>query len=116
MTNLFYLSGFVIKRMPGLCLAFLFLFLASGCVNLEVPRHEYNLARTAFVAAKESEAPRYSPNLFHKSEKYLRRAEKLFEERDFKRATSYFRKSRYYAERAENVARLKQFKQGEMVP
>ena len=87
-----------------------------SCVNLEVPRHEFNLARTAYIAAKESEAARYSPNLFHKSERYLKRAEQLFKDRRYDRATSYFRKSRYYAERAENVARLKQFKQGEMVP
>lgn len=92
------------------------LFLALGCVNPQVSQNEYNLARTAYSAAKESEAKRYSPKYFYKAKGYLRRAKRAYDERYYDKATELFRKARYYSEKAENVSRLKQFKQGEMSP
>ena len=92
----------------------LLLFLVSGCISLEVPHLEYNLSQSAFRSATDSEAARYAPNLYHKAERYYKRAEELFTERDFEKAVLYFKKARSFSERSENVARLKQFQSGDM--
>lgn len=93
-----------------------FLFLAFGCVNKQPPREEYNLARAALQAASDSEAKRYAPRVFSEAKRYMKKAERSYQDRYFEKSTEYFRKSRYYAEKAENISRLKMFKQGEMGP
>ncbi len=93
-----------------------FLFLTLSCVNRTVPTEEYNLARIALTAAKDSEAKRYAPKVYSKAIQYMRKAERAYNERYFEKSTGYFRKSRYYSERAENISRVKMFSQGEMTP
>ena len=92
------------------------LFLALGCVNKQPPIEEYNLARAAVKAAKDSEAKRYAPKVYSQARRYMRKAERAYKDRYFEKSTGYFRKSRYYAEKAENISRVKMFKQGEMGP
>ena len=99
------------KRHIYMCLL---IFIASGCVSLEIPHYEYNLSQSAFRSATDSEAGRYAPNLYHKAERYYKRAEELFLERDFDKAVLYFKKARAFSERSENVARLKQFQSGDL--
>jgi len=97
------------------CPLFMMLLLGSvQCVNLDIPHREYSLARSAYRAAVDSEAARFSPNLYHKAERYFKRGEQLYEERKYQRSVTYFQKARAYSERAESVARLKQFKAGDM--
>ena len=91
-----------------------FFIITSGCVNKLKPNREYLLARSAYEAAVNAEAARYAPNLYHKAERYFKRAEELYEERRFEKSMVYFEKSRGYAERSEHVARVKQFKSGDL--
>ena len=53
-----------------------FLFLALGCVNKQPPIEEYNLARIALKAAKDSEAKRYAPKVYSQARRYMRKAER----------------------------------------
>ena len=85
-------------------------------MNKQPPREEYNLARAALKAAKDSEAKRYSPKVYSQARRYMRKAERAYKDRYFDKSTDYFRKSRYYSEKAENISRVKMFKQGEMGP
>ena len=91
------------------------LFLSSGisCVNTEKPSKEYLLAEAAYNGAVDSDASRYAPNLYHKAERYFKRAVELYEDRSFEKAQVFFTKARGFAERAEDVARYKQFKSGD---
>lgn len=93
-----------------------FLFLSLGCVNKQPPIEEYNLARAALRAAKDSEAKRYAPKVYSQARRYMRKAERAYKDRYFEKSTGYFRKSRYYSEKAENISRVKMFKQGDMGP
>ena len=104
-----------IKRFfrKGHCLLCPFLFLALGCVNKQPPIEEYNLARAAVMAAKDSEAKRYAPRVYSQAKRYMRKAERAFKDRYFEKSTGLFRKSRYYSEKAENISRVKMLKQGE---
>ena len=91
-----------------------FFFGLMGCVNKLKPNEEYLLARSAYKAAVDAEAARYAPNLYHKAERYFKRAEELYEERRYKKSMQYFEKSRGFSERSEGVARLKQFQSGDL--
>lgn len=93
-----------------------FLFLSSGCVSQDIPIAEYNLARSALQAAKDSEAKRYAPRVYSQARRYMKKARKAYKDRNFDKSTGYFKKSRYYAEKAENISRVRMFKQGEMGP
>jgi hypothetical protein len=90
--------------------AFLF-----GCVNAPPPIEDYTLARAAIDAAKAVESSRYSPGFWHQAEESYRRAEALFEEREFDEAKDEFVKARLAAEKAENSARLIRQKNGEVL-
>lgn len=96
-----------------LILSGLFLLLMAGCVNKEKPNQEYLLAESAYFGAQDSDASRYAPNLFHKAERYFKRAVELYEDRQFDKSAEFFAKARGFAERAEDVARYKQFKTGD---
>jgi hypothetical protein len=96
-----------------LCLLF---FTLTGCVNKQPPREEFNLARAALNAAKLSEAKRYAPKVYSQAKRYMRKAERAYEERYFDKSTDLFRKSRYYSEKAENISRVKMFDKGGMAP
>jgi hypothetical protein len=112
MVDWFKQSNWLRKR-HILCL---FLFLFTACVNKEPSVEEWNLARSAFRAAQESEAKRYAPKYFARARVMLKKGERAFQLREYEESNDYFRKSRYYAEKAENVARVKMFKEGDMAP
>lgn len=112
MTSLVLSNGFD-KIKSSTVVVGLFFILALGCVNKEVPNTEYLLAESAYQSAVESDASRYAPNLYHKAERYFKRAIELYEDRRFEKAGQFFYKARGFAERAEDVARFKQFKSGE---
>lgn len=95
----------------GLVLA----LLLSSCVTSPAPMEDYTLARTAIEAAKAVEASRYSPGNWHQAEESYRRAQVLFEEREFEDAKQEFARARIAAERAENSARLIRQKNGEVL-
>lgn len=91
-------------------------FLLFGCVNPNPPREEYNLAESALRAATDSEAKRYAPKLYSQARRYMKKAERAYQERYYEKSTEYFRKSRYYSEKSENTSRVKMFKEGGMAP
>ncbi len=89
--------------------------LGVGCVTTPAPMEDYTLARAAIDAAKAVEASRYSPGFWHQADESFRRAEVLFEEREFEEAKAEFIRSRIAAEKAENSARLLRQKNGEVL-
>ena len=91
------------------------IFLLLGCVTFPPPVEEYILARAAIDAAKSVEAFRYSPGNWHQAEGSYRRAQALYEEREFESSKQEFVKARTAAERAENSARLVRQKNGEVL-
>lgn len=100
------------KSWLGVVLAVLFL---SGCVTTPPPIEDFTLARTAIEAAKGVEAARYSPGYWHQAEESYRRAQLLFNDREYKEAQREFVKARIAAEKAENSARLIRQKNGEVL-
>lgn len=92
------------------------LFFFSACVTVSIPVEEYNLARAAIDAARESDSPRYSPGLWYKAEQAYRDAERLFRERRYSEAKKLFVEAKYLGEKAENAAKLVRFQQGDEDP
>lgn len=92
------------------CLGFI-----SGCVTAPQPIEDYTLARTAIDAAKVVEASRYSPGYWHQAEEAYRKAQVLFQEREYDESRKEFIKARVAAERAENSARLIRLRNGEVL-
>lgn len=87
-----------------------------GCITVYIPNDEYNLARAAVEAAKETEAARYAPGLWYKAEQAYKEAERLYKERDYGVAKSRFVEAKSFAEKAENAARIARFQSGETAP
>jgi hypothetical protein len=87
----------------------------SGCVTY-IPVDEYNLARAAYEAARDADAPRYAPSLWFNAEQAYRDGQKSFKERNFGDARYKFTQTRNYAEQAENAARLARHQSGDVVP
>lgn len=108
--------SFFNKHLKGHLLLCPFFILLVGCVSPGPARQEYNLAKVALQAAKDAEAKRYSPKVFSQANRYMRKGERSYKDRDFGRAEEYFKKCRFYSEKAENVSRVKMFKQGEVAP
>jgi len=88
----------------------------AGCITVQIPVDDYNLARAALEAAREAEAARFSPGLWYKAEEAYRDAERRFRERSYRDAQRLFVEARFLAERAENAARIARFRAGENVP
>lgn len=105
------------RRPSALLSSSIFIFLVSnaGCVTY-MPVDEYNIARTAYDAAKDADAPRYSPAFWFSTEQAYHSGEKAFEERDFANARRLFIDTRDFAEKAENAARLARHQSGDVVP
>jgi hypothetical protein len=91
----------------GLLIAFALI----GCSTLH-PTQEYVFAREALASAKDVEAARYNPGLWHKAEEAFRHGVQLYEDNSYDEAIEQFRNSKAYAERAENFARLQKLKTG----
>jgi len=91
---------------------FLNLFL-YGCVNAPEPTQPWAFARTALESAKQADAPRLSPGHWHRAEEAYRKAQILYQEREYKDAAEYFMQAQLAAEKAENAARFLKWKNGE---
>lgn len=87
-----------------------------GCVTVKIPVEEYNLARAAVNAARDTEAARFAPGLWHKAEESYKRAQHFYKDRRYKEAQELFVEARLNAERAENAARVARFQSGEVTP
>ncbi len=88
---------------------------AVGCVSAPPPIEEWTLARTALDAARAVESAKHSPGNWHQAEESFRRAQILFQDREYADARELFIKARLAAERAENAARLIRHKSGEVL-
>lgn len=86
-----------------------------GCVLTPPPVEDYTLARAALDAAKAVDAARYSPGLYHKAELSYRKAQALYDDRDYQAAHDEFLNAKDTAEKAENSARLIRFKNGDVL-
>lgn len=87
----------------------------NGCITIPAPVEEFTLARAAIDAARAVESSRFSPGNWHQAEESYRRAQSLFEEREFEEAKQEFVRARVAAEKAENSARLVRQKNGEVL-
>lgn len=87
----------------------------SGCISISAPIEEFTLARAAIDSAKAVESSRFSPGNWHQAEESYRRAQALYEEREFEEAKQEFIRARIAAEKAENSARLVRQKNGEVL-
>lgn len=94
----------------ALCAALLLV----GCVTY-IPVDEYNLARAAYEAARDADAPRYAPALWFNAEQAYRDGQKAYKERRYGEARDHFEDARDYAEKAENAARLARHQSGDIV-
>lgn len=89
--------------------------LQAGCVS-SFPVEEFTLARAAFEAARDADAPRYAPTLWYKTETAYEEGKRLYKDRRYDEARTAFRDAKFNAERAENAARLARFQSGDAVP
>jgi len=100
-------------------LKFLFLLFASlllfSCQTIPEPVDDYTLARAALEAARDVQAARYSPGLWHQAENFYKQGQYYYREKDWAQAKSFFQKSRISAEKAENSSRLIRQKTGEVL-
>jgi hypothetical protein len=97
-----------------ICAGLFAVFGLQACVA--APVNEYNLARTAVEAAKESEAPRLTPSLWHQASEAYRQGEQCYQKRDFECAKLRLVQARAAAEKAEDAARIQKFKTGDVLP
>ncbi len=84
-----------------------------GCVGMP-PIEDYTLAYTSIEAARQSQAPRFSPGFFSQAEEYYRQALADYEDRRYNNAQSNFQRARTFAEKAENYTVLKKAESGEL--
>lgn len=85
----------------------------GGCINAPEPVQPWAFARTALESAKQVDAPRLSPGNWHRAEEAYRKAQILYQEREYKEASEYFMQAQLAAEKAENAARYLKWKNGE---
>ena len=86
----------------------------AACVS--APVEEYNFAKAAMDAAKESDAARYATSLYHQASEAYREGETCYQNRDFECARKRFLQAKNLAERAEDAARLATFQSGNPMP
>lgn len=105
------------KKGSTTCAALLLLTLLflQSCVTMPAPILEYTLADTALKAAKAVQAVRYSPTNWHDAEETYRRAQILFNEREYEQARDLFIRARIAAEKAETSARIIRQRNGEVL-
>ena len=87
------------------CIFILIGVLLLSCVTA-IPVEEYNLARAAVEAARESEALTYAPGLWYKAEEAYKQGQKQYDDRRFAEAQESFVQAKVFAEKAETAARI----------
>jgi hypothetical protein len=93
---------------------FLITILFTSCVSIPPPVEDYTLARTALEAARQIEAARYSPLFFQQAENHYKKAQSLFDDREYDKAQEEFIQCRRAAEKAETAARIQMLLRGEV--
>lgn len=88
--------------------AFIFYILLVGCVTVEKPDDEYNLARTALESTRDCEGNRHALKYLILAEKNYKKAVGFYKDRDYDNARKYFLLSRKYSEKTEDISRIKQ--------
>ncbi len=83
-----------------------------GCVG-PAPILQYNLAQEALFRAEKAGAQKFAAGRWHKANRFYKKAQKYYSDRDYNEAFRYFEKSRKVSEAAENLTRVKKFKIGE---
>jgi hypothetical protein len=86
----------------------------TSCVSIPPPDEDYTLARTALEAARQIEAARYSPLFFQQAENHYKKAESLYEDREYDKSQKEFILCRQFAEKAETAARIQMALRGEV--
>ena len=86
----------------------------GACITTSPPIEEYHLARAALEAARRIEAARVAGGAFHKAEEAFRRAEILYQNKEYTEAQTFFNITIQEAEKAENAAALLKWKNGEV--
>jgi hypothetical protein len=85
----------------------------SGCVG-PAPYDDYSLAYTSIEAARQAQAPRFSPGFFSQAEEHYRRALVDFNDRRYVEAKNNFVMARKLAEKSENYTVLKKAETGDV--
>lgn len=86
----------------------------TSCVSIPPPVEDYTLARTALEAARQIEAARYSPLFFQQAENHYKKAQSLFDDREYDKAQEEFIQCRKASEKAETAARMQMLLRGEV--
>lgn len=86
----------------------------TSCVSIPPPVEDYTLARTALDAARSIESARYSPLYFQQAENHYKKAQSLYEDREYDKAQLEFIQCRRAAEKAETAARIQILLSGEV--
>jgi hypothetical protein len=86
----------------------------TRCVSFPPPIEDYTLARTALEAARQIEAARYSPLYFQQAENFYKKAQSLYDDREYDKAQQEFIQCRKSAEKAETAARVQMLLNGEV--
>jgi hypothetical protein len=93
---------------------FLITVIFTSCVSIPPPEEDFTLARTALEAARQIEAARYSPLFFQQAENHYKKAQSLFDDREYDKAQQEFIQCRRTAEKAETAARIQMLLHGEV--
>ena len=86
---------------------------AGGGCGLAVtrPKLEMSLAASALIAAKETNASRWTPLLYKKAEYYYLKAKSSYRRKYFNKAKEYAKLAVKYSEKAEFVSAIKKARQ-----
>lgn len=84
------------------------LLILGGCgLAVTRPEYEMSLAASAFIAAKEINSQKYTPNLYRKAEFYYLKAKSSYKRKYFNKALQYAKLSQKFSEKAEFVSAIK---------
>jgi hypothetical protein len=83
-----------------------------GCITVEKPDDEYNLAKSALESARECEGNRYALKYLILAEKNYKKAVAFYKDREYGNAKTFFLTSRKYSEKTEDISRIKQLEGG----
>lgn len=83
-------------------------FILGGCgLTVTRPTEEMSLAAASFLAAKEANAQKFTPNLFRKAEFYYLKAKSAYKRKYFNKAQQYAKLCKTFSEKAEYVSSIK---------
>ena len=77
------------------------ILLGSCGLTATRPKLEMALARSAFLAAKQANAPQHAPGVFRQAQTYYLKAKSSYRRKYFNKAKQYATISRKFSERAE---------------